>query len=200
MLRRVSIFLLVTLMIAPAFAVTIDFTGVSGVAGTSTTAGDASFDGPLAALGVLIWTNNGTSSVATIGGAPAGITGPALASVTSGGGGDAITRVTFGGGALSNSISLTVWDTEATPANRVIVNAYTAGGVLVETQNLTATSATLSFVTIGQTIGYIEVIDNGGDGHVWDNLTFTEAVPEPSTFVLFGTALLGLGALRRKRR
>lgn len=40
---------------------------------------------------------------------------------------------------------------------------------------------------------------NGGDGVLFDNLSFTAAVPAPASLLLLGTGLLGLGAALRRR-
>jgi hypothetical protein len=184
---------LLAILIVPAHAVTIDFTGVTG------SPGDPSFDGPLASLGVTTSVSGG-SVVAQNLAPPPPLSGQAATVNTTGNNAlsPAQFRVNFVGGALNNTISLAVWDTNA-DATRVSVSSFTSGDVLIQTVNLTVEAATLVFTTAG-TAGYIIITDTGGDGHVVDNITFEAAVPEPSTFALFGTALVGLGLIRRRRQ
>ena len=187
MAQRVLTLALSALLVAPALAVTITFTGVSG------SPGDVSFDGPLALQGIAISVNGGPAVVGGLPGAPAGINNPSLITHTTGNnpGAPSTTRIDFLHGTRNETISLAVWDTESS----VSVTSYNAAGLPVETVNLTSLSAVLAFSVVGHA-DYLIITDSGGDGHVWDNLTYLPN-PEPSTFVLVGIALVGIGVLRR---
>jgi hypothetical protein len=184
--------ILLGLVAAPAFAVTITFTGVSG------SPGDVSFDGPLAGQGIIVATTGGPAVVGAYPNPPAIINNSSLVVHTWGNNPAAPsrTRIDFVSGALNQSISLAVWDTES----NVSITSYTSSGIPIETVTLTSVSNTLLFSTIGNS-AYIIITDSNGDGHIWDNLTFTEShMPEPSTFGLFGTALAGIAILRKRSR
>jgi hypothetical protein len=182
---------LFSLVAAPACAVTITFTGISG------SPGDVSFDGPLAGQGVIISASGGPAVVGSYPNAPAIINNSALIVNTWGDNPAAPsrTRIDFISGALNQSISLAVWDTESS----VSITSYTSSGIPIETVTLTSVSGTLFFSNVG-TAGYVIITDSFGDGHVWDNLTFTEShMPEPSTFGLLGMALASIGILKRRQ-
>jgi hypothetical protein len=55
--------------------------------------------------------------------------------------------------------------------------------------------ASTAFAGIGRSVGF------GGNATdvAFDNITFTAAVPEPSTYALFGAGLIALAAAKRRR-
>jgi hypothetical protein len=102
----------------------------------------------------------------------------------------------------AGGISMVVSDWNATPDPRVIVNAFDALGNLVETHNLYSYVATLAFED--SSIARLDFVDNGGDGHIVDNLVFSlnsdqanpNQVPEPGTLLL---VLAGVTGVARRR-
>jgi PEP-CTERM motif len=67
---------------------------------------------------------------------------------------------------------------------------------------LSNTCGTITLGSFGSAIGKITILDRGNDGVQIDNLvvnTVDGAVPEPSTYLMVGSALAGLAAFRRRR-
>jgi hypothetical protein len=98
------------------------------------------------------------------------------------------------------SVSFYIRDSEE-GSPRVLVTTYNYSGTQLEQWGLTAFDATHAFTT-GQ-INRIVFTDTGGDGHILDSLAYgaiTEVVPEPGTFALLSTGLIGLGLALRRRR
>jgi hypothetical protein len=128
MQRSTALLSLLAIFIAPAYSVTITFTGVTG------SPGDVSFDGPLAGQGVAVSVSGGPSVVGSLPGAPTGINNPSLITHTNGNNPAApsTTRVDFFSGTRNQTISLAVWDTES----NVSVTSYTASGIPIETVDL----------------------------------------------------------------
>lgn len=106
--------------------------------------------------------------------------------------------------AQGNTISLDVWDTNPTPSPRVVLTAFDDLGNVAEVINFVpgvGDSGTVTFSTTSL-ISRIELLDNGGDGHVIDNLQFqleNTAAPEPGSVALVGGGLLLAGLLRRRK-
>jgi len=108
-------------------------------------------------------------------------------------------RNTAGGpviGTIASALSFFMSDTEG---NYTFRWYNTANGLLGTTVISTGAAQAATFNGFsGSPIGRIEVVDVGRDGFVLDNLTF-EHIPEPSTYVLIGSALAFVGVLRRRR-
>lgn len=174
----------------------------------SGTIGDVSLAGPLAPLGV-------TSS--TITGATGGIQG-----VYNNGGsnpnasfgnksfaiGNAGTWTLVFGGSGVSSLSLAYNETET---SGFVAHVYDlAGTTILQTLNINGGGAnsvgTMSFTGLGA-IGKFEITDvfDGahpqGDNVQLDNLSVNTitGIPEPSTYMMIGSALAGLAAFRRRR-
>lgn len=98
-----------------------------------------------------------------------------------------------------SSLSLSLDDTNAIPADRMFARTFDANGLMIEERALRAQHEVIAF-TSGQ-VTRLELFDNGGDGFVVDNLTYTlqpTHVPEPGTMLLLGAGLVVLGAIRRR--
>uniref|UniRef100_C6E906 Ice-binding protein C-terminal domain-containing protein n=1 Tax=Geobacter sp. (strain M21) TaxID=443144 RepID=C6E906_GEOSM len=95
------------------------------------------------------------------------------------------------------------------------VSIYAAGGQAYDnfimrafdsSRNLLATDTVFTWgwdlLSVSATgIKYVDLIQQGDNAFVYDDLSFSAAaVPEPSTFLLFGIGLLGAGLLRRKAK
>jgi hypothetical protein len=194
---RIVVPLLCAVLVAPSRAATITFSGMSG------SPGDAAFDSALVPLDVTMTVTGGTAVVQSLAGVPVVISNPALTVNTTGSdpGNPAELRVNFLSGALNDTITLAVWDTNVDPV-RVRVQSFAFGNSLIETVNLSILDefAVLAFSSLG-TASYIIITDIGGDGHVLDNISFTSAaVPEPPTFALVGAAVLALVLANRNRQ
>lgn len=111
-------------------------------------------------------------------------------------------------GLLPTSASGSLWDVDASEEN--VVKAYDSGQNLLATVTLTAADggdslpAVFSFANLSSSIGYIRIENNTGPLG-FDNFNATQAnqaVPEPSSFALLGTGLLGMCGVgwNRKRR
>ncbi len=205
--KLLLVFAALVLASAPALATTITFSELGLVPGNSLTTEYAS-------LGILVSTVNGP---ATIGGGatpPVGstITGQYLV-VNWSPNGVAHVNIEFvdptnsavPGWVDGSTVFFDLWDDNAVPSPRVTVNAYDLSNVLLGSYDLTSEYANNAGGFTGQ-IHRLELVDNGGDGHLFDNLDFgaittpQEGIPEPGTFFLMGAGLVGLGfAIRRKR-
>jgi|GEM_PF-7079868 hypothetical protein len=164
----------------------------------------------LASYGVLFSVSNGTIVVSNSWTPPAGstITGQYVAvnSTISSTGQATVAFVSpsdpsVNGWVNGASISFDLWDTNATPSPRVTVNAYDMNAVLLGTFNLTSEYVNAANPFSGN-VHSLVFVDDGGDGHVIDNLSFGDitVVPEPGTFVLLGAGLMVVSLARRFRK
>lgn len=98
------------------------------------------------------------------------------------------------------SLSFLLWDTE----NSVTAAVDNGSGGGLSTQVLTSgisSGATITFSNLAAGTSRLLLTDVGSDGFVIDNLAFADPAnaPEAGTFGLFGSALLGLGAMIYRR-
>ena len=105
--------------------------------------------------------------------------------------------------ARGDTIRLDIADTNLVPSDRVILLVYDDQGINVETVIFSPASGNSGGVgvTFNGLVSRLELVDNGGDGHVIDNLEFAlenTAIPEPSSTILIGTGLVLAGLLRRR--
>ena len=92
-------------------------------------------------------------------------------------------------------------DFTAAPGQTIFLELYKAGGTLLETVSLTATSGFLGIQTPGAAVAYAKIHD-GGYQFAIDNVRFESAVtpsPEPSTLIL-ASIFLGVGTIFVWRR
>ena len=89
-----------------------------------------------------------------------------------------VTGTLFGGGSISTS-----FNPDGTPSTSGVTVPYETFLLGAGWNNLT--SVTWSY-------------DQGFNGFFLDNIVVNSAVPEPSTYLLFGLGLIGLIAVRRK--
>jgi len=105
---------------------------------------------------------------------------------------------TTGLAAIASDVSVVVSDWNAAPDPRVIVNAFDLSGNVIETQILHNSWSTLSFTS--SNIARLDFVDNGGDGHIIDNLSYSvHSVPEPGTLGLLSLGIMTVVARRRRR-
>lgn len=91
----------------------------------------------------------------------------------------------------------------AEPFAQWTLNAYDSLNNLIDTQILPSTGASNAQEFYGiSAIGISSAILSWTGDYDWvgiDNFTYTSSVPEPSTLLLLGSGLLGLGFFARKR-
>ena len=80
---------------------------------------------------------------------------------------------------------------------------YTSGPLAFDEGNAAEGYGSWGHLDDARVGGYVQVfIDQSGPGNnltaTWGNMSF--AVPEPTTFVLFGLAIVGLTGIRRRSK
>jgi hypothetical protein len=216
-IAAVSALTLMSLGVASAATTTYNFDNATNGDGNGIAAASVSFANGLTALGISSSSltgviNPGTGGNGGVsdngGGAPGTFTSPKGFSTGFGG----VWTLIFGG-ATVNSFSFNYWETEAnggaqgTNGFSVALFAPNLTTQLGSTQVFGGGVGTLvTFSGLGQ-IGKAVITDlgdnqhAGGDGLQIDNLSVTTpdtTVPEPSTYLMIGSALAGL-AWRRRR-
>lgn len=98
-----------------------------------------------------------------------------------------------------STIFLDLWDTNPNPSPRVIVHAYDVNGALLGSLHLLPEFANNLGGLTGP-VHRLDIIDNGADGHVIDNLRYgpITPVPEPVSALLTGLGLASLGLWGRR--
>lgn len=98
---------------------------------------------------------------------------------------------------LVNSVSIFAAGGRA--EDTFIMRAFDSSRNLLATDTVLTQGWDLLSVFSATGIKYVDLIQQGDNAFVYDDLSFSAAaVPEPSTFLLFGLGLLGAGLLRRK--
>ena len=88
------------------------------------------------------------------------------------------------------------------PGN-ITLTAYDQFGGLLESTSLATVNVALwgnNFIGLENVAGIRSIEFSGADFAVLDGLSFEAAVPEPSTLLLLGSGLIGLGFVRRRFR